>query len=68
MTAFTVYMSGEVLLDLDDVWADDERPENPTAADVARAMRDYGGKSVVIRDWGLLDALAVSVDLEDVWT
>lgn len=67
MTTFTVYISGEVLFDAEDFCPDGKVPEGFTAKDAAVAMRAYGAKATTLRQWGLIDDLSVSVDLEDVW-
>lgn len=67
MRPFTVYISGEVLIDAKDFLDEGEVPEGFTAKDAAEAMRAYGPKLATLRDWALLDDLRVSIDLEDVW-
>ncbi len=68
MSTFTVYMSGEVELDAEDFWnGEGAPPDDFTAKDAAAAMRAYGEKITTLRQWALLDNLAVSVDTEDVW-
>lgn len=42
-----------VVLETDDIWPDDDAPENPTAADVAARIRKDGGFPDVIGSWNL---------------
>ena len=51
---FVVEVSGSCELTVEDVWPDGAGPENPTAADVAAALRDsYNNYREVILNLGL---------------
>lgn len=50
-TTFLISL-GETELTVEEVWPDGDAPENPTAEDVATAMRSSRGP--VLSDWNLL--------------
>lgn len=58
---FTIDISGRVELSLEDLWPDDDPPNNPTAEDVAKLIENYVDISDFISDWNLGDSLTVSV-------
>jgi hypothetical protein len=51
---FTISIEGEVTLNTEDIWPDGDAPENPTAADVIRAMEDdCGSVTKLLDEWNL---------------
>lgn len=64
---FLVTISDYIEMTVEDIWPDGDGPENPTDEDVATAMREYGSKQRVLRDWELLNDVTVSVGDVDVW-
>jgi hypothetical protein len=38
--SFTICIEAEVQMSIEDIWPDDDAPENPTAKDVIQAMQD----------------------------
>jgi len=62
---FTVHVEGPSFeLNTDEIWPDGDAPENPTAEDVAKAMRDYckGDMFLLISDWNLNQDIEVYID------
>ncbi len=61
MKTFSIHLEGPSFeLEISEVWPDGDAPDNPTAEDVAKTMREYGYN--LIRDWGLDDGLEVYID------
>lgn len=59
----SITLMADVTLSIEDVWPDEEdRPENPTAADVVKLL-EQGSKFRTLSDWCLLDDLDVYVDV-----
>lgn len=44
-----------------DVWPAGDGPVNPTAADVAKALRSYGSRSTVMSEWAFDTDLRVAI-------
>lgn len=55
MKKFILTVSGEVKLDVDDIWPDGDAPANPTAEDVLSVLWCSGRLSDVLADWNLED-------------
>lgn len=49
---FTIHFTASYALTLDEVWPDGA-PEDPTAEDVALAMRESGSVGRMLSDWNL---------------
>ena len=64
---FVVTFDGEVTLERDEVWPDQDGPTNPTAEDVAAVMRKCGRMGDVLHDWMLAPCIEVRVDGVRVW-
>lgn len=50
---FTFDLGATIDFDLEDIWCDGDAPENPTAEDVAKVIKECGGLRRVIQDWDL---------------
>jgi hypothetical protein len=59
---FYVNLTGDYSLTIEDIWPDGDAPENPTAEDVIKAMKETSGSSVsrLMGDWGF--EVEVTVD------
>jgi hypothetical protein len=64
---FTIHIEADYFLTLNEIWPDGDGPDDPTAKDVKAAMEACGSKREVLRDWGMLTDLEVSVGLHRVW-
>lgn len=67
MTDWTIHVEADIHITEAEVWPDGDGPENPTAEDVAQAMRNHGTRRMTMRDWGLDDELVVTVENVEVW-
>lgn len=56
-TTFTLDL-GSVDLSVEEIWPDDDAPDNPTAEDVVKRMR--GTASSVVDEWNLLDQIEIT--------
>lgn len=63
---FHVSVTGDFFLSIADVWPDGDAPDEPTAEDVARRMRDYGNLRHTLREWNL-EPDSVDVEGVEVW-
>lgn len=59
---FTICIDSYFDLAVNEIWPDGDAPENPTAEDVAKAIRKYVNVYDFIRSWNLDTALMVSVE------
>lgn len=54
MATFNIRFDADWTLDTEDIWPDGDAPENPTAEDVRRVIRECGGIVRVMREWELV--------------
>lgn len=52
-TGFEFEVTTRVWLDLNEIWVDEDPPENPSVDDVLREIAKCGGADRVISDWDL---------------
>ncbi len=64
--SFTLSVSGEVSVSLNEIWPDGDAPENPTAQDVAKAIEEQGAWSLAnfFNDWSLDEYFELDVTPE----
>jgi hypothetical protein len=58
---FCFSIETHVDLTVDEIWPDNDAPENPTVDDVLKVIAECGGATQVIQDWNLVDDLTLSV-------
>lgn len=52
----------------EEMWPDDDGPDNPTAKDVVKLIEQYGGIRRAVEDWNLLNGAYVRVTVDGVTT
>lgn len=61
----TITLEAELDWDENDLWPDDDAPDNWGPKDVVSLIEDCGGVRNVIHDWGMLDGLTLSINVFD---